>query len=296
MKIVFVAVFTPNSTNVSQSRGFKENGVDVIEFDYRNIASELGSMNKRDDKLIELCKNEKPDLVVFSKCNMMHYRVVDEINKVSKTCMWYMDAMHNFNNELIQKSVRVNYFISGVEGVTDFASKYCDNTIFVNQCPDDKMNFMLENFSYKDDITFIGSSDSSKIHNNRKTYINFLKKNFNNFKHHNGVYGLEHNKIVNESKINLNFSPTDSTGVSVRIYKILASGGFLMSTPWKDLEKTFKVDRDIVIFNNETELQEKINFYLNNEDKRNDIRMNGYKKVNQYLPKSWAKKIINYCK
>lgn len=296
MKIVFVAVFTPNSTNVSQSRGFKENGVDVIEFDYRNIASELGSMNKRDDKLIELCKNEKPDLVVFSKCNMMHYRVVDEINKVSKTCMWYMDAMHNFNNELIQKSVRVNYFISGVEGVTDFASKYCDNTIFVNQCPDDKMNFMLENFSYKDDITFIGSSDSSKIHNNRKTYINFLNKNFNNFKHYNGVYGLEHNKIVNESKINLNFSPTDSTGVSVRIYKILASGGFLMSTPWKDLEKTFKVDRDIVIFNNETELQEKINFYLNNEDKRNDIRMNGYKKVAQYLPKRWAKKIINYCK
>lgn len=296
MKIVFVAVFTPNSTNVSQSRGFKENGVDVIEFDYRNIASELGSMNKRDYKLIELCKNEKPDLVVFSKCNMMHYRVVDEINKVSKTCMWYMDAMHNFNNELIQKSVRVNYFISGVEGVTDFASKYCDNTIFVNQCPDDKMNFMLENFSYKDDITFIGSSDSSKIHNNRKTYINFLNKNFNNFKHYNGVYGLEHNKIVNESKINLNFSPTDSTGVSVRIYKILASGGFLMSTPWKDLEKTFKVDRDIVIFNNETELQEKINFYLNNEDKRNDIRMNGYKKVDQYLPKRWAKKIINYCK
>jgi hypothetical protein len=296
MKIIFVAVFSPNSTNVSQSRGFKENGVNVIEFDYRSIAVKLGSMTKRDDKLIELCKNEKPDLVVFSKCNMMHYRVVDEINKVSKTCMWYMDAMHNFNEELIQKSKRVNYFISGVEGVTDFATKHCPNTIFVNQCPDDKMNFMLENITYKDDISFIGSSDSSKIHNNRRSYINFLRSNFNNFRHYNGVYGLEHNKIVNETKINLNFSPTDSTGVSVRLYKILASGGFLMTTPWNGIENTFKIDEDIVVFNDENELKEKINFYLNNEDKRNNIRLNGYKKVVEYLPINWAKKIINYCK
>jgi spore maturation protein CgeB len=123
-----------------------------------------------------------------------------------------------------------------------------------------------------------------------------LRSNFNNFRHYNGVYGLEHNKIVNETKINLNFSPTDSTGVSVRLYKILASGGFLMTTPWNGIENTFKIDEDIVVFNDENELKEKINFYLNNEDKRNNIRLNGYKKVVEYLPINWAKKIINYCK
>jgi hypothetical protein len=297
MKILFVAVFTPNSTNVSQSRGFKDNGAVVYEYDYRERLSKLRNLQKRDDELIELAKSWLPDLVVFSKCNNMHYRVVDEINKVSKTCMWYMDAMHNFDLELIEKTKRVNYFVSGVEGVTEHAHKLCKETTFVHQCPDELMNFIdNDERHYEYDITFIGSVDSSKIHGNRKTFVDALKTNFNGFKHFNGVFGLEHNEIVNKSKINLNFSPTDATGVSVRIYKILASGGFLMSTPWKNMENTFTPGEDIVIFNNKEELIDKINYYLKHDSERENIRNNGNKLGQQFLPKEWAKKIIQFCK
>jgi hypothetical protein len=299
MKILFVAVFTPNSTNVSQSRGFKQNGCDVIEFDYRKIASQYG-IKRRDELLIETCKKEKPDLVLFSKCNVMHFSVVEECNKVTKTALWYMDAMNNFDNELIQKIKRVNYFFCGVEGVMEHAEKHNKNCIFVHQCPDEEMNFKILPFDgdieWKDDITFIGSADSSKIHGDRLKYINMLKSEFDGFKHYNGVFGLRHNEIVNQSKINLNFSPTDATGVSVRIFKILASGGFLMTTPWLDMEKTFTPGKDIVIFKNETELKEKINYYLENEEERNLIAFSGYAKVQDYLPKSWAKKIMEYAK
>jgi len=294
MKVLFVAVFTPNSTNVAQSRGFKENGCEVYEYDYRARLGALRNINRRDDELINLAKSFEPDLIIFSKCNQMHYRVIDACNKISKTCLWYMDAMNNFDDELVEKAKRCDYFISGVEGVTPHAEKYCDNTIFINQCPDDAMNFMLDEFNYVDDATFIGSVDSSKIHGDRKRYVDILKNKFPGFKAYNGIYGLEHNEIVNQSKINLNFSPTDATGVSVRIYKILASGGFLMTTPWVNLEETFTIDENIVIFNDENELIDKVNFYLNNEDERNRIRLNGYKLAQKFLPKEWAKKIINY--
>lgn len=296
MKILFVGVFNKNSTNVSQSRGFKENGSEVYEYDYRTRLSSLKNIKRRDDELINLTHSLKPDLVIFSKCNQMHYRVVDDINKVSKTCMWYMDAMHNFDNELVEKSKRVNYFISGVEGVTPYAKKFCNNTLFVHQCPDDAMNFMLDNINYKDDITFIGSVDSSKIHGDRQMYVNTLNNEFSGFKHYTGIFGLEHNKIVNESKINLNFSPTDATGVSVRIYKILASGGFLMTTPWKGLEETFTSNENIVTFETKEELIEKAKFYLENEEERNRIRLNSYNKVQEFLPKQWGKRIIEFCK
>lgn len=299
MKILFVAVFTPNSTNVSQSRGFKQNGCGVIEFDYRKIAGQYG-IKRRDELLIETCRKEIPDLVLFSKCNNMHYSVVEECNKYSKTALWYMDAMNNFNNELIQKIKRCNYFFCGVEGVMEHAEKYNNNCIFVHQCPDDEMNFKIlpldGEIEYNDDITFIGSADSSKIHNDRLKYINMLKSEFSGFKHYNGVYGLRHNEIVNQSKINLNFSPTDATGVSVRIFKILASGGFLMTTPWLNMEKTFTTGKDIVIFNNEEELKEKIRYYLENEEERKQISFSGYAKVQNYLPNSWAKKIIDNVK
>jgi len=86
MKILFVAVFNKNSTNWSQSDALKQNGVKVIEFDYRHIAKQIGN-TRRDEVLIEICKNEKPDSVLFSKCNEIHYRVVDECNKISKTIL-----------------------------------------------------------------------------------------------------------------------------------------------------------------------------------------------------------------
>jgi spore maturation protein CgeB len=69
-----------------------------------------------------------------------------------------------------------------------------------------------------------------------------------------------------------------------------------MTTPWLDMEKTFTPGKDIVIFKNETELKEKINYYLENEEERNLIAFSGYAKVQDYLPKSWAKKIMEYAK
>lgn len=296
MKIVFVAVFTPNSTNVAQSRGFKDIGCDVLEYDYRSKLAEFNDVYTRDSDLINSVLKFKPDLVIFSKCNNMSHRVVDECNKISKTALWYMDAMNNFDFELIEKIKRCDYFICGVEGVIPHAEKFNKNCMFLQQCPDDLMNFLdhkLEN-TWVDDVTFIGSSDSSKIHADRYDYINFLKNTFAGFKHYNGVYGLEHNKIVNQSKINLNFSPTDSSGVSVRIFKILASGGFLMTTPWKDMENTFIPEKDVVVFSSKEELKDKIEFYLKNQDLRDKIRLSGYNKVQNYLPKNWAKNIVEY--
>ena len=119
--------------------------------------------------------------------------------------MWYMDGMNNFDVELVEKIKRCSHTISGVEGVTPHMLKYNPNTIFINQCPDEKMNFMLDEISYTDEISFIGSVQA--VHGNRKSYIKLLNDTYPKFKHYNGVYGLEHNKIVNETKINLNMTP-----------------------------------------------------------------------------------------
>jgi len=292
MKILFIGVFTnPHSTNVSQSSGFKSIGCEVYEYDYRYRLSMLrNNVHNRDEELIRLIHSYKPDITLFSKCNNMNGRVVDEANKVGKTILWYMDATNNFDSELQYKIKKSTIAVHGIPGVVEHSLKHNPNSIFIDQCPDSKMNFMLEEFDYKYNTTFIGQIGGEPTHSDRRRYLNNV-----GFKHFNGVYGLEHNKIVNESKINLNFSHTDGTGASVRVYKILASGGFLMTTPWvgEYMEKSFTIDKDFVIFKNENELKEKIDFYLNNENKRNEIRLNGYNTVQQYLPNNWAKKIVD---
>ena len=124
------------------------------------------------------------------------------------------------------------------------------------------MNFRIDGNEYRYDISFIGSIDNSKIHNNRGRIVKTLSETFDGFRHHNGVFGLEHNEIVNQSKINLNFAPTDATGASVRVYKILASGGFLMTTPWVGLEETFTPNENIIVFEDEKDLIEKCEYSI----------------------------------
>lgn len=291
MKILFVAVFKSGSTNISQSRGFQIGGHGVYEYDYRDRLQKLGSVSHRDLDLINAVSQLKPDVVVFSKCSNMSYQVVEECNKHSKTVMWYMDALHNFDQELIDKISRCSSFVCGVEGVIPEGEKINPNTSFVHQCYDEQDNFPT-NINQDIDISFIGSLDTSRIHGDRVAYANFLKDHFSGFKAISGVYGKEHNTIVNRTKINLNFSPTDATGVSVRIYKIMASGGFLLTTPWRDMEKTFTPGKHLVTFNDQQELKEKIDYYLSHPEERDIIRKAALEEVQKYHPKEWAKNLL----
>jgi glycosyltransferase involved in cell wall biosynthesis len=194
--------------------------------------------------------------------------------------------MNNFNEELVDKIKRATFCISGVENITPFMKKYNKNSFFVHQCPDELLNRRLEDSEYKRDVAFIGSIDGG-VHSDRAGYRDAV-----GFKHFYGVFGEEHNKIVNETKINLNFAPTDKSGCSVRLYKIMASGGFVMTTPWNNMEETFTPDEHLVVFNDANELKEKIKYYLDNPEEREKIREAGYKKVQDYMPKSWAKNIL----
>jgi len=288
-KILFVGVFTPNSTNVAQARGFLDNSWETYAYDYRAKLREYSSAKSRDDDLIEKINEIQPHIILFSKCNMMASRVVDAANLIGSSVLWYMDGMNNFNIELIEKIKKVSYFVGGIEGVVQEAAKYNPNSEFIPQCPDDKMNYPLPDCDSKYDVTFIGNVRApTGTHTDRQKYLDTVK-----FQHFENVHGLEHNLVVNQSKINLNFSHTSTEGTSVRLYKILAARGFLLTTPWKGMDDLFTPGKDFDIFTSPAELQEKIRYYLSNEDKREQIRTHGFNTVQKYMPKNWARTIIS---
>ena len=65
-----------------------------------------------------------------------------------------------------------------------------------------------------------------------------------------------------------------------------------MTTPWDGIENTFDINKEIIVFNNKKELKEKIDFYLKNDELRETIRLNGYKKSKLFTPKKWGEKLI----
>ncbi len=279
MKLLFVAVFNKNSTNWSQSDALKRNGVDVIEFNYREISSKIGN-SRRDEVLIEKCKKEKPDVILFSKCNEIHYRVVDECNKISKTILWYMDPLNSqFNTSLIEKINRCDLTFCALTTPYLKAKEIGGNKVFFLQEGFDHIHNYPMDVKKIYDVSFIGNLRNKRVDYHRNIPFKVISD----------AYVEKHSLAVSQTKINLNFT---EGGTSDRTYKVLASRGFLLTEPWPEMETDFTIGEDLDIFTNVSELKEKIHYYLNNELEMGKIRDNGYNKVQKFSRIMWAKKII----
>lgn len=89
--------------------------------------------------------------------------------------------------------------------------------------------------------------------------------------------------VFNNSTININ--PTSKpirSGIPLRIFDLLACGGFVLSNYQSDLLNEFEPGEDLDIYSSTEELEEKIRYYLDNADVCREIAHNGYEKVKRY--------------
>ena len=90
-------------------------------------------------------------------------------------------------------------------------------------------------------------------------------------------------KIFNRSKINLNFTIRNiRSGLPLRIWDILGSGGFLITNFQPEIPMYFENGKDIVYFEDRQDLYRKVKYYLEHEDERKAIAQNAYNKVKKY--------------
>lgn len=93
-------------------------------------------------------------------------------------------------------------------------------------------------------------------------------------------YWSEMPKVFRASKINLNFTiPNIKSGIPLRIWDVLGSGGFLLTNYQAEIPYYFKEGTDLVCFDGIDDLREKVGYYLTHEEERREIAYNGYQKV-----------------
>ena len=86
--------------------------------------------------------------------------------------------------------------------------------------------------------------------------------------------------IFNQSKINLNTTAKSiRSGLSLRIWDILGSGGFCMTNYQAELPEFLSAGEHLDIYTGFDELEEKISYYLAHEKERREIARNGYEYV-----------------
>ncbi len=90
--------------------------------------------------------------------------------------------------------------------------------------------------------------------------------------------------MIANSKINLHITPrTITSGMSLRILDIMASGGFLLSNAQPELLEYFEEGKDFAAYRDELDLVEKASYYLKHEEERRAIAARGKWKTEKYF-------------
>ena len=133
------------------------------------------------------------------------------------------------------------------------------------------------------DVAFLGQI--SAYRSIRKAYLDFLLEN--KVPLHYSAYGksqqCSHEKyyeILSRAKIGLNFSMSvDKHQLKARVFETMLAGSLLLEERNEQTAYYFTEDVEYVAFSSQSELLEKIRYYLANENERSEIAQAGHRKV-----------------
>lgn len=102
-------------------------------------------------------------------------------------------------------------------------------------------------------------------------------------------------KVFYSSKINLNITMRSiESGVPLRVFDIMSVGGFVLTNYQEEIPELFEEGKEIVTYKTPEELIEKADYYLKHDRERQQIGINGYKKIKKcYTYERQMEKIIS---
>ena len=296
------------------SNGLIRNNCDVVNFSYRNFLSSK-ILKNIDQEIIDITTNYKPDLVLFGHNNILNRTSLELLKgKKIKTALWYEDHIANYgpnwksnlelienNNDLIDK-----YFIT--THPSEIKSKIKKNKLFYLPIPVDKnienLNIYENKYRYKDlffalshGVNFGGLRN--KFNDERE---NFLKKIINMSKGINfHILGINNDKpkwnydfykelSICKMALNLSRGKPLKYATSNRIASYMGNGILTFINSKVKFQELFN-DDEMIFYNNEVDLIEKINLLKDDTKKINRISKNG---KNKYFRIFENKIISNY--
>jgi len=246
-------------------------------------------------RILESVKKIKPELIF---CHQSFYEIYSEtFNTIRSICSpliinWCSDDSWRYKQHSLLIAQSFDYMITTYKSAYNNNIKNKINSILSHWgCDENFFTKPKKRSLYLYDVCFIGNA-----YLGRKKIIKGLQDSGINIQCFGKGWGeliddKELPKIMNSSKININFSRSrgNQLQTKARIFEITGAGGFCISEKSNEVKDFFRENHEIVIFNNLTELRNKIKYYLKHEIKRERICNNGYLRCSKEY---YYKKII----
>jgi hypothetical protein len=133
------------------------------------------------------------------------------------------------------------------------------------------------------DVAFLGQI--SAYRSVRRAYLDFLLENnvslhYSAFEKNQQCSNEKYYEILSRAKIGINFSMSvDKHQLKARVFETMQAGGMLLEERNEQTAYYFTEGVEYVAFSSESELLEKIHYYLANENERLAIALAGHRKV-----------------
>ena len=260
------------------------------------------NFEKVNQELIRISKEKEIDIFVAASFYIILPKTFKNMRSIFKIRIDGDDSsMFDFYSKWYAQFFDLN-LTSSLEAKLKFDKFNFRTIVFANMINIENISYPKETMNPSMEVSFIGAI-KKKI--DREGYLNFLIENNINIL----TFGIDSNsgylntsqkyEIYNKSKINLNFSGISIirnnkaekiTTMQGRIFEIMAVGGFVLTENTPTIDLFFKRRVHLDVFNNQNELLEKINYYLNNDSIRIRIAQEGkkhffaYYEYNKYIP------------
>lgn len=278
---------------------FPQISINIIHYDEFYM-----KYNEKIDFAVQhLFKKNVPNIVFISFLGDSYVNPSNDVfkffkDKGSKICFFWPDTGYLWALDKINKigdlaDIHVSW------GGENVKHNYMDKHMWM-WAPQNEKIFYNDEKNIK--ASFIGSRNAYK---DRKQFLDYaLSRNLDILvlggQREGKLTSEEYSYYIRKTKIGLNFSesPSGFEQMKGRVIEIISCGSMLFEKKNSVTCKFLTPEIDYVEFENFTDFEDKLKYYLNNEEERSKIALNGYKKyVENYSAKKFWTRIferLNY--
>jgi hypothetical protein len=308
--VLHCAIHSGNYSSEGITRGFKENGYDVIQLNWQEWRFSHGIESLRRE-LIRLAQNNNPELIFLHIQNdgVLDIETIKSLSSVGLTINYTFDVRSKEKTQWL-------YSLAPYTGLTLFACKedveHCAaigirNTGFIcSSCDMELYKPLLLPEKIKKqypEIIFIGNNfDNTNLgfegSRERKEMVQFLHDEFTGRFQHYGMNWAQSQIINPQQEITMynsckiaitqnNFKRYGYT--SDRLFRIMSCGAFCLSQYYEGMEQTLQKEIHLDWWRNFNDLKVLINFYLQEDEERRAIANIGSKFVREN--ETWGNRV-----
>ncbi len=288
--------------------GFKNSfirlGHSVDSFYYDDYLDDLKSLQK---EVCNYADKVKPDLIFFCLFrDQFSLATLNYLKSRYTTINWFGDDQWRFNSFTRRYAPCFSWCVTTDKfSIPKYHEVGQNNVIYSQWAAINEHNVVAFNGQYQYDVSFIGA-----FHPYRLWFINQLKKHgisVSTFGHgwpSGSLSSQQMSEIFSYSKINLNLSNSTSftlsylfssiralltsiksrkisSQIKARNFEIPYFGGFQLTDYVPTLEKYLKIGEEVCCYTSVEEAATLIKYYLNNDEEREKIKIEGHKRALQ---------------